>query len=292
LNVPHNLEQPFADLAKALTKLVEKKSEPEKLGTTIFDLLGKLGALVVTILAGYGSYKASRKIPWFKENREFVATVVTAVSVVVLFYLLSGIVTSVLYVLVAILVLLIALVLAGAHLLKFIDDKYPDVRDSVLSSFAESSGTKSARKLVRDNIRNVGDWLSGLVFIQSLNGEDELVLEGSFAEGFDTSVFQLHPAERVTAHWQNIDDTMLIPIGTTLRLRDSASREEAEVINIQMGMIVVRIGDALRFKKFNVDGFQSLGAALIQHQATKMKALLEKQQSIASNATLFNSQSL
>ena len=290
-SVPQALEQPIVDLAKALTKLAEKRAEPEKITTTIFGLLGKLGALVGTLIAAYGSYKASKKIPWFKENREFVATVVTSVSVVVLFYLLSGIITSVLYVVIAVLVLLIALALAGAHLLQFIDEKYPDVRDSILHSFAESTTSKSTRKLVRDNTRNVCDWLSNIVLVQSLNGDYELVLIGSFVEGFDASTFQLHPAERTTAHWQIIDDRMLVPVGTTLRLKNAVNGNEAEVVNIQMGMVVVRVGEGLCFQRFDADGFKILGAALLQHQAGKMKAILERQKEIAANSTLFNSQS-
>jgi len=290
--IPPGLEQPISDLAKALTRLADKKAAPEKLTTTVGELLSKLGALITAIVTGWGAYKASKKIPWFKEHRELIVTVVGAIFLVVLFYVLSGIVTSVLTVIVAILVLLVALVVASAHLLSFIDEKYPDARDGVLSWFSESTTSKSAQKLVRDNTRLMCDFLENLLFNMRTTGESELVLSGSLTEDFDTSVFRLVPSERLISHWQIIDDKIIVPVGTSLHLKNTDSGAMGEVVNVQMGMVVVRINDSLCFKKFSLDGFQRLGVAFVKHRANRMNALLERQQEIANLTESFNSQAL
>jgi len=288
---PQKFEEPLIKLTQALTKFVEKKSEPENAPTKVVDFLSKLGVLITTILGGYISYVGFRKIPWFKEYQALIATVLTAISLLVLFYLLSGLVTSAVYVLVAIIILLIALVLAIAHLVKFIDEKYPDVRDNILAHFSQSSTSRSAQTLVRDNVRNMFDWLSNIVFVQRVNGDVKLTLDGSFVDGFDTSVFEIEADDRVLSHWEIVNDSMLIPVKINLCVIDSTTGTEAQVVNIQLGLVVVRLDNELQFKAFSNDGFQLLGAALLEQQADKMRQLLENQQRLAANTTLFNSQS-
>jgi uncharacterized membrane protein len=290
VSVPQKLEEPLIGLTRALTKFVEEKSEPENASTKVVDFLTKLGVLVATIIGCYVSYAGIRKIPWFAEHREFVVTAFTAIFLLVLFYLLSGLVTSVLYVLVAILILLISLFLAAAHLLKFIDEKYPDVRDNILAHFSESSSSRSAQKLVRDNVRNMFEWLSNIVFMQRVNGDTLLTLVGSFVDGFDTSIFEIEADDRVLSHWEIINDKMLIPVKMNLRVIDSSTGTDAQIVNIQLGLVVVKMNNKLQFKKFSNAGFQVLGAALIQLQATKMKEVLESQKQFSANATIFNSQ--
>ena len=288
--VPSDIEMPLVDLVKALTKLVEKKSEPEKLSTTLLELLEKLGALIGTLIACYASYKASKEIPWFKENKEFIGTVAAAVALVVLFYLLSGIVTSVLYVFVAILILLVALVISAAHLLSFIDTRYPDVRDSILSRFSDSPQQKPLKKIVRDNAKNLYDFLVNIAFAQSVAGEPELTLHGSLAEGFDKSTFRFTPSENIASSWQIIDDRLLVPVGMSITLCRDDNSEEAVIVNIQLGLVVVRIGDKLELRKFNHEGFKRLGAAFVQHQMKKLQTSLEQQQAFANNVNSFNEQ--
>ena len=66
---------------------------------------------------------------------------------------------------------MIALVLAAAHLIKFIDEKYPDVKDSIIDYFSESSTEASLRRTTRNNVRHMRAWLSSLSFVQQLSGE-------------------------------------------------------------------------------------------------------------------------
>lgn len=290
--VSTKLEEPLIGLTQALTKFVKKKSDPEDVPTKVLDFLSKLWILIATILGCYISYKGISKVPWFKQHQELIVTVITATFLLVLFYLLSSLVTSVLYVIIAILILLISLLLAAAHLIKFIDEKYPDVRDRILAHFSESSDGKSAQKLVRKNVRSMYDWLSSIVFMQRVNGDIQLKLNGSFVEGFDTSIFEIEADDRVLSHWEIIGDKMLIPVKVNLRLIDSSTGVEAQVVNIQLGLVVVRLDNQLQFKKFSNDGFQLLGAELLQAYAKNIKKLIENQQKLASNAELFNSQSL
>lgn len=263
------LEQPLLELTDALTKFVKKQSEPENVATTILDFLIKLVALIAAIVGCYISYKGIKKIPWFKEHQDILVTILTVILLIVSSYLLSGLVTSVLYVLIAILILLIALLVAGAHLMEFIDAKYPDVRDDIVARFSESSTSKSADKLVRGNVRNIFDWLSNIVFVQGVNGNTQLKLTGSFVDGFDTSIFEIEADDRVLSHWENFSDRMLIPVKVNLRLVDSRNGQEAQLVNIQIGLVVVRLNNELQFKKFSNEGFQQLGDALVEWWQSK-----------------------
>lgn len=279
-------------LTSALTKFVEKRSEPENLTTTVFDVLAKVAALLVTLIAGYGAYKATQTLPWFKEHKEFIATCVVSAAVVVLFYLLSGIVVSTLYILIAVLVLLTAMLIAAAHLLAFIDTKYPDVRDSILASFSESSADKDLQKLARDNIRNMHSWLSSLSFIQNLSGDIELHLPGSFATDFDSTTFRLEPSERITSGWQLIDDRMLIPISASIVIRNSEDMLEGLVVNIQPGLVVISVEGKIQYKKFDQPGLQLLASALNQYLMAKLSSNMESQKELANSIELFRSQSI
>jgi hypothetical protein len=133
--------------------------------------------------------------------------------------------------------------------------------------------------------------LATLLFVQSLSGESENVLAGSFVDGFDASVFKLVPSDRLVAQWTNVDDRMLIPIATKLLLRDGVNSTEAEVVNIQVGFVVVRIGEAMSFRKFNLPGWQTLFASLLDLQQRKVQAINEAQQKMAADLALYNGQS-
>jgi hypothetical protein len=292
ITMPENLQQPIVDLTKSLTRLADKKAEPEEVTTTLGELLKKLGELIGAIVGAWAAYKAGKEVPWLKEHRELIALVGTSVSLVVLFYVLSSVVTNVLVVVCALLVLLIALLVAAAHLLSFIDSKYPDARDAVLDWFADSSASKSTQKFARDNLRNLRDWLESVLSVMRLSSESTLTLSGALCEGFEVSEFTLVPNERIVSHWELMNDRMVIPVGVALRVRNSETNLEGEILNIQMGLLVVRIDEELHFKAFSMDGFHGLGVSFMKHYAERIGQIAKTQKSIAAEAEIFKAQSL
>jgi hypothetical protein len=236
------LEKELTKLAVTLNGALATKKEERKPVDSLVDLLSKLATLVATILGCFVTYKGLRKIPSVRDNSEILILALGAAVVLVLFYLLSGLVTSVLYVLVAILILLIALVLAAAHLIKFIDERYPEVKDSIIAYFSESSTEVSLRHTARDNVRRMRDWLSSLSFNQQINGEPEMELIGAFAQGYEKSIFKIHPDGAVAPSWKNIDDRMLVPIMTSVTFR-GADESCAELVNVQPGLVVIKVGN-------------------------------------------------
>jgi hypothetical protein len=289
---------PQVELEKELTKLAAKlnetlgaKKEEKKTLDSVVDFLTKLAALVATILGCFVTYKGLRKIPAVRDNSEILLLALGAVVVLVLFYLLSGLVTSVLYVLVAILILLIALVLAAAHLIKFIDEKYPDVRDSLIAYFSESSTEASLKRTTRDNIRRMRDWLSTLAFMLQINGEQEIELIGAFVEGYEKSLFKIHPDSAVAPFWKNVDDRLLVPVMTSVTLC-VGDESRAELVNIQSGIVVIKVGDGFKYARFDYKGFELMSASLLQKQHERMQKIMERETELNNNLKLFNSQSV
>jgi hypothetical protein len=278
-------------LSQALTKFVESKSQSQRLSKTILDFLSKLVALIATILGCFVSYKAITHVSFFKEHKGIIRTILSVVVFCVLFYLLSGLVTSVLYIVIAIIILLICLVLAAAHVISFIDEKYPEVKEEIIAYFTGKK-EKPIRKVVRENISNMESWLSNLVFIQMLGGEVKLELVGSFVEGYDFSFFEIEPDEKIDSHWKNIDDRILIPVKASLKVKNTENNETAEVINVQAGLVVIKKDESIEYKKFDYKGYQILGASLVQEQAAKQKELIEEQKKWLNELKVFNSQSL
>jgi len=290
-SVHADLERELTKLAAKVNVLLEPKKEDTKLAETFMDFLSKLVTLAATILGCFVSYKGLKKIPVVKDNSEIVILSLSAVVLLVLFYLLSGLVTSVLYVLIAIIILSIALVLAAAHLLKFIDDKYPEVKDSIIAHFEGTKTDASVRRMARDNVRRMEDWLSSLVFIQQIKGEKQLELAGSFVEGFDRSLFQIHPDKGIAAHWKNLDDRMLVPVmaSVTIYLKDEL---RGEVVNIQPGMVVITVSGEVQYKRFSNEGFTLMGESLLNMQHEQLKKLLEQQTALNNDLKLYGSQSI
>jgi len=283
------LEKELTKLATKLNSSLEPKKD-DKITLNIFvDFLTKLVTLVATILGCFVTYKGLIKIPAVRSNSEILIFGLGAVVVLVLFYLLSGLVTSVLYVLVAILILLIALVLAAAHFIKFIDEKYPDVKDSIIAHFTESSADASLKRNARNNLRMIRDWLSSLSFTQQIHGEPQLELIGAFAEGYKRSVFTLSPNDVVAPFWKNVDDRLLVPVMISVTFYDE-DNNVAELVNIQPGLVVVREGDSFKYVRFDNSGFRLLGVSLMEKHQEWIKGLLEKQNELSSALSLLNSQ--
>jgi hypothetical protein len=285
------LEKELTKLATTLNTTLGSKKEEKKTVDSIVDFLSKLAALVATILGSFVTYKGLRKIPAVRDNSEILILALGAVIVLVLFYLLSGLVTSVLYVLVAILVLLIALVLATAHLIKFIDEKYPDVKDSIIAHFSESSSEASLRRTARDNVRGMCNWLLSLSFIQQINGEPEMELIGAIAEGYKKSLFKIHPDGAVAPFWKNVDDRLLVPVMISVTFH-ADGESVAELVNIQPGLVVIKVGDKFKYAAFDNKGFQLMAASLLQKQQERTKKILEQQIELRNNLNVFNSQSV
>ena len=217
-----NLEKELTKLVSSLNGYVTLKSKPTKrdIKTDIMDFLTKLVALIGAILGCFVTYKGLKKVPVINNDKEILATLMGVVALAVIFYFLSGLVTSAVYIIIALIILAIALVLAAAHFLKFIDDKYPDIKDSIIEYFTASSMHRNIRKTVRNNVRLMEDWLSNIVFVQIIGGETELQLDGSVVEGYDRSKFTVEPYEKIASHWRNIDDRMLVPIKARRCARD------------------------------------------------------------------------
>jgi hypothetical protein len=258
-------------LETALTKLVEKLNGEEKkaeksLAEAILEFLGKLAALVATILGCFVTYKGLRKIPVVRDNSGILILGCGAVVVLGLFYLLSGLVSPVLYAVVAILILLIALVLAAAHLMKFIDEKYPDVKDAILSNFTEGTPGESFRRAGRNRLRALHEWLSCLSWCQKEWREPELELNGTLAEGFVRSVFKLLPNDAAAPSWRNLDDQLLMPIMTRVTFLGE-NNKAAELVNIQAGLVVIKEGDNVRFARFDNEGYAVLLTSLTSKTA-------------------------
>jgi hypothetical protein len=286
-----DLERSLTKLADKLNNSLELKKDEKNIPDTIIDLLIKIATLVATVLGCVVSYVGLRKIPAVRNNSGVLIAALGAIVVLVLFYLLSGIVTSVLYVIVAILILLTALALAAAHLMQFIDEKYPEVKELLITYFSVPSTEASLRHIARDNVRGMLDWLSRLSFIQQINGEPRLELIGTLAEGFERSVFELRPNASIAPFWKNIDDRLLMPVMASVTFYDK-DNNAAELVNIQPGLLVLKESGGLKYARFYDKGFSLLMASLLEKQLERAKDLLERQTELNNNIKLYNSQSV
>jgi hypothetical protein len=285
------LERELVNLAATLNARL-RQPEKKSLSESFLDFLAKLAALIATIIGCIVSYKGLKKVPAFNDNKEVIALILGTIVLAVVFYCLSGLVTSVLYVLIAILVLLIALTLGVAHLLKFIDEKYPDAKDGIISFFSGSPEGKSVRRLARENISAMQSWLENIVFFQKLTGKMSLELAGSFVAGYDMSHFEIQPDDSLVPHWKNVDGRMLVPVKVRLTVFNSEDKSIAEVVNVQTGVVVVRSQESLHFKEFDYNGQKLVLASFVQSGAEYQKMLAENMLKLNADLQMFNSQSI
>ena len=139
-----SLQESLVGLTDAVKKLVDKQAEQESTPIKFFDfftaLAGTIGALVVLC----GTLIALRKRSWFEKNKLIITltffAIVFGIVLLVSLYLLSGLVIAMLYGVIAIIILFVALLIAAAHLLTFIDEKYPELKREILKLFPESPG--------------------------------------------------------------------------------------------------------------------------------------------------------
>lgn len=67
---------------------------------------------------------------------------------------------------------------------------------------------------------------------------------------------------------------------------------EAEVVNIQPGLVVTRVQSAIKYERFDHDGFKMLGISLLNKQSERLKTILEQQTALNNDLKLYNSQSI
>jgi len=66
----------------------------------------------------------------------------------------------------------------------------------------------------------------------------------------------------------------------------------AELVNIQPGLVVIKVGDKFKYAAFDNKGFQLMAASLLQKQQERTKKILEQQIELRNNLNVFNSQSV
>jgi hypothetical protein len=273
------LEEPLLKFLESgtkgvLTQLVE-----------FFSQFVGIGAGIATI---YATYRSLRRIPQ-KELRVFLSVVVgVAVGLLVwlVLNLLSDLIISALSALFVLVIIILVLLIAfiSATLIKFIDEKSTDVRGSSLDHF--SSPDPDMAELAKENIRKMQDWLSNICFIQILSGDISLKFDGSFVDGYDESTFEIQPHKEVNSHWENINDRMLIPIQTRLRVTDSKTMTSAEVINIQPGRVVIaRTWESgrIEFKGLSHNGYAKLKTSVRDWQDKNHEILMDRQKQWAAD---------
>ena len=140
------LEESLVGLTEAVTNLVKKLPEPEKVPS---EGRGFLTVLLGAIAAGLPIvffFFDRRKPSWFQKNKPMFIIIISLFFVTLLafvllglFYLFSGFVMAVFYGFIAIIILLITGLVAAAHLLTFIDNN-PGLKRRIIKYSSESPG--------------------------------------------------------------------------------------------------------------------------------------------------------
>ena len=275
-----------------LRSFLKSKHESPPLYEKLLTLLGSIATIIATLLGAYISYIGLSQIPFFEKNKGLIAGILGSIVFLVGLYVISGVIVSVVYVFVAILVLILAIIVFGAQLISVIDEKYPEVKTKILNSVVGSGHETPLKSLSRKNIDSLESWLSNMVFIQQIGGDTTLELVGSLVEGFTATRFTVSPDAKISSHWKNVDDRMLVPVAAKLEVFNTETERSAEVLNFQTGLVVIREGDETKFERFNVEGFSILGTALMQLNIKKHKKLIEEQEKLRASFNLNESLSI
>ncbi|MCG7537335.1 hypothetical protein [Pseudoalteromonas sp. OOF1S-7] len=293
-NLPsdNSIEKEVAATLAELRSFLKSKQESPPLQEKLLKLLTGIATVIGSILASYISYVGLTQIPFFEKNKGFIAGIFGTIAFLVGLYVISGIIVSVIYVFIAVLVLLLAILVFGAQLIGVIDEKYPEIKAKILNSITGSGKDTPLKALTRKNVGSLESWLSNIVFVQQISGEPELELIGSFVEGYTSTRFTVNPDAKISAHWKNVDDRMLVPIAAKLEIYNAENGQEAEVLNFQTGLVVVREGERTKFEKFNVEGYSILNASLVQWNLEKYKKIIEEQERLRASFNLSETQSI
>ncbi|XQF93455.1 hypothetical protein ACOBV9_06080 [Pseudoalteromonas espejiana] len=288
----NTIEKEIAATLAELRSFLKSKQESPPLQDKLMKLLTGIATLIGSILASYISYVGLTQIPFFEKNKGVIAGIFGTIAFLIGLYVISGIIVSVIYVFIAILILLLAILVFGAQLIGVIDEKYPEVKAKILNSFTGSGKDTPLKSLTRKNVDSLDSWLSNIVFMQQISGEPVLELAGSFVDGYTYTRFTVNPDAKIAAHWKNVDDRMLIPIAAKLEIFCQENSQEVEVLNFQSGLVVVKEGEATKFEKFNVEGYSILSASLMRWNLEKHKKLIEEQERLRASFNLNETQSI
>ncbi|MEW8626589.1 MAG: YrzE family protein [Candidatus Thiodiazotropha sp.] len=286
------LQKEVAATLSELRSFLKSKQESPPLHEKLLTLLGSLATVIATLLGSYISYIGLKQIPFFEKNKGLIAGILGSIAFLVGLYVISGVIISVVYVFIAILVLILAIIVFGAQLISVIDEKYPEIKTKILNSVVGGGEETPLKSLSRKNIDSLESWLSHIVFIQQLGGDTTLELTGSLVEGFTATKFTVSPDAKISAHWKSIDDRMLVPVAAKLEVFNIETERSAEVLNFQTGLVVIKENDETKFERFNVEGFSILGAALMQLNIEKQKKLIEEQEKLRASFNLNESLSI
>lgn len=281
--ISKQLDDGLVELVKSLSNMVESKKTPGFSWTSVGDFVLKFLGIMASIFGPYVAYLGLTQVPFFEKHKSTIASIATISGIVLCIYIFSSIVTSLLYALVAFIILITALVVACAFIIKFIDDSYPEVKESIIAAFSPSNHQTNLKSLSRKNCQAIGAWLDSFVSSQQLTGQFKLKLNGSIVKGFDNSNFELVPHQNISPHWAVIDKEVLVPINIKLTVSDSKSGEEAVVININNGLVAVQSGEKLIYKQFNFDGVSEMVKSMLHIEQEKIKKILEEQATLNSD---------
>jgi hypothetical protein len=319
-----NLSNELSRLTGVIANYVNSLPDETDEKRGILDFVSKLALLIGTILSCLGAYKALTTRPFFNKHREAIILISALLIFSALFYLLSGLVVSIVYIALAIIIVLSVLLLSSVYLLNFIDEKYPESKINLIDYFAEVVEGKSIKKLAKRNLSLIEDWLNSVILHQQIYNEPKLELSGSFVKGYNKTIFEIMPDESVVSHWKKIDNKMLIPIQvriTVVNTPDKPSAEAvvntpdkpsaeavvntpdkpsaetvvntpyenlAEIVNIQYGVVVVGEHKEWVFKGIDYKGFQDIGAEFLKTNKEKLKETNKEHEKINNQLEALN----
>ena len=163
-----------------------------------------------------------------------------------------------LYVAIAVAFLLLGFAATASYVLATIAQHMPGARERIERWLM---GTEAAplQKQNERKIRETQECLAEIVFSQQAFGESSVELDGSFVEGYDSSVFELIPGETAAPQWTTPDFQVLSPRGLRVTVKSkSPDREPRTIASIQLGLVVLQTSEGHEFAKFSGTGFQSL----------------------------------
>lgn len=277
--ISNELNKELVSLTKSLSGLVERKEKGGFSWEGALDFFSKLVAIFVSIVGPYLTYLGLIQASPLERHKETIAKLAVIIGVVSCVYVFSGIVTSVLYAIIAFIVLLISLVVAFAFIIKFIDESLPEVKESLLSKFTQNGRDLKPRQLAKKCAISVANVLNTIADYQQIHGVPKLHFDNSFVEGFDKTILELLPHSSVTSHWTTIDNEVVVPVNINATVTDSSTGKAVKVININAGLVVVEDGKSLDYRKFDRDGLTEVANEMVKIQYQHITQMMNEQRS-------------
>ena len=231
------LENKLEQFIDTSNNYFKSKSNEKQFWDKLLSILARFAAVMGSIIGFFITYKSLKDTTFWHQNRELILTVFSLIIFMAVVFFLGGFISSVLDLVLKLLLLLILGCFVAVYSIQTLLNHYPQYKLK-FSQWIETSEKKTMATLHRITFKELEQYFTEIAEYQKAEGIIELSLDGSFADGYNNTIFTIIPKKSETSYWKVIDGEILVPVNIDIKLVTNAG-EKHILINLQRSCAVV-----------------------------------------------------